>query len=88
MWKLSFLRKEPPRADLARVKALALAALGHAEDVSVSVSEIACEDPGCSGTETIILVMRAGHRTAACKVSKEAAEVDDDDVRDALRTLA
>jgi hypothetical protein len=88
MWKLNLRTKQPDRSDQQRVKALVAAALGGNPDIGVSVNEIICRDPGCPGTETVILVMAPMKKTAACKVSKPMAEVDDDDVRDALKTLS
>ncbi|MEH3147954.1 MAG: hypothetical protein PGN34_22040 [Methylobacterium frigidaeris] len=45
-------------------------------DDAVSVSEIACGDPGCaSGRETVALVMRRGERTRAARFPKPAAEI-------------
>jgi hypothetical protein len=88
MWKLSLNRKRLDRPDAARVKALVTAAFGGNTDIGVSVNEIVCNDPGCPGTETVILVMVPGRKTAACKVTKAMADVTDDDVRDALKSLS
>jgi hypothetical protein len=88
MWRLGLKPKPDNRADIARVKAFAFEALGRNPEIAVSVSEIVCNDPGCPGTETIILVMAPGRKTAACKAQKPVAEVTEDDVRDALKSLA
>jgi hypothetical protein len=82
MWKRLLGGAAPDRAELQRIKALALGLL--APGVSVAVNEIMCRDPGCPGTETVILVMRAGAATVAVKIQKEAASVSGDDVRAAL----
>jgi hypothetical protein len=71
----------------ARVKGFVFEALGRNPDIGISVNEIICTDPGCPGTETVILVMAPGRKTAACKVSRELKDVTEDDVRDALRDL-
>ncbi len=84
----SFGRKPNSPDDTARVKALVHAALGYNPDIGISVSEIICTDPGCPGTETVILVMAPLKKTAACKIARIASEVTDDDVRDALKNLA
>jgi hypothetical protein len=88
MWKLG--RRRDPAIDLARerVRALVLAAVGDDPEIGIALNEIVCADPSCPGTETVILVMAPGKRTAACKVAKPMADVTDDDVRDALRDLA
>jgi hypothetical protein len=76
-----------PRTDpvaVQRVKAWARAALGAADDTAFTVNEIACTDPGCPGTETVILVMEPGRRTRACKVQKALDDVTEQDIRQAL----
>jgi hypothetical protein len=46
---------------------------------TVSVSEIACGDPGCAaGRETIALVMRRGEPTRAVRFGKPAADIRDE----------
>ncbi|MGL5113945.1 MAG: hypothetical protein ACRC7C_01355 [Beijerinckiaceae bacterium] len=75
------------RSDQQQVKALVVAALGHNPDVGVSVNEIVCNDPGCPGQETVILVMVPKKKTAATKISKAIVDVTEDDVRDALKRL-
>jgi hypothetical protein len=88
MWSLGLKPKQRDRSDQERVKGFVFEALGRNPDIGLSVSEIICRDPGCPGTETIILVMAPLKKTAACKVSKPLAEVTEDDVRDALKQLA
>jgi hypothetical protein len=85
MWKRFPGGTPPDRVATARIKTLALGVLPVG--VSVAVNEIVCRDPGCPGTETVILVMRAGARTVAVKIQKEAATVSEDDVRAALADL-
>ncbi|MFG1465396.1 hypothetical protein V5F77_21160 [Xanthobacter sp. DSM 24535] len=58
------------------------------EEASVSVSEIACGDPGCGGAETVILVMRAGRRTEAAKLLKPLSTVTDAELVAALAPLS
>lgn len=69
------------KAQIARVKALAIEALGLGDDVSLAVNEINCLDPGCPGTETVILVMAPGERTRALKARKPIEEVEAQDIR-------
>jgi hypothetical protein len=82
MWKRLLGGAPPDRAEIGRIKTLTLGVLPAG--TSVAVNEIVCRDPGCPGTETVILIMRAGARTVAAKIQKEAAEVSEDDVRAAL----
>jgi hypothetical protein len=88
MWRLG--RKADPRerAALERVKGYLFAALGRDPNIAFSVNEIVCNDPGCPGTETVILVMAPLRKTAACKVQKPLIDVTEDDVREALKSLA
>jgi hypothetical protein len=88
MWSLGLKPKPKDRSAQERVKGFVFEALGRNPDIGLSVNEIICRDPGCPGTETIILVMAPGRKTAACKVSKAMVDVTDDDVRDALRELS
>jgi hypothetical protein len=88
MWKNMLRRAAVGRAESERVKGLVFEALGRNPDIGISVNEIVCTDPGCPGTEVVILVMVPLRKTAACKVQKALADVTDDDVRDALRKLA
>ncbi|MCZ8258883.1 MAG: hypothetical protein O9333_01975 [Beijerinckiaceae bacterium] len=80
-------RKKPPRdADaLERVRGWCLASLGPAADLTIS--EVECADPACPGLETFILVMRPGEAIQAAKVRKPLVEIDESDIRDALRYL-
>jgi hypothetical protein len=77
-------RAKPEREAIARVKAWAIAILGGSADTTVAVNEIVCLDPGCPGTETVILMMQPGRKTRAAKVGKPIDEVTEDDVAEAL----
>ena len=77
-------RPRPESDAIARVKAWAVAILAGSADTTVAVNEIVCLDPGCPGTETVILVMAAGRKTRAAKVAKPVREVTEDDVAGAL----
>ena len=79
-----FRRREEPQAEAAeRVKAWAAAAAGLPGAV-LAVNEIVCTDPSCPGVETVVLLMRPGERTRACKIPKALAEVTEQDIREAL----
>ena len=84
----AFLRgvfgSRPDPAAVQNVKGWARKALGAGEDTALVVNEIACTDPGCPGSETVILVMEPGRRTRACKIPKLLEDVTEQDVRDAL----
>jgi len=90
MARLFFRRGQSAEAapDAARdLAARARVMLGVGEDTTLSISEIACGDPGCGGAETVVLVMRPGRRTEAAKLMKPLSEVSDEDLREALQPL-
>lgn len=75
------------RPDAEPVKHLVrsvLAGCASAAGLELTVSEIACLDPSCPGTETVILVMQPGRRTRAAKIGKPIPEITEQDVRSAL----
>jgi len=75
---------KPDRGAVERVKDLARAALQATPDTALAVNEIACNDPGCPGIETVILVMQPGQKTRALKVPKPLDDVTEQDNRAVL----
>jgi len=75
---------KPDREAIERVKGLARATLQPSSETAFAVNEIACNDPGCPGIETIILVMEPGQKTRALKVPKTLDEVTEQDILSAL----
>jgi hypothetical protein len=74
-------RIDPVRQALVEeLKGRMRAALGLGEDDGLSLSEIVCADPGCPGTETVVLVMRLGQATEALKIAKPLAEIGEVDI--------
>ena len=71
---------KPDKHAVDRVKELARAALQASADTAFAVNEIACNDPGCPGIETVILVMEPGQKTRALKVKKPLDEVTEQDI--------
>jgi hypothetical protein len=57
------------------------------DEAAVSVREHDCEDPGCGGTRTLILVLRAYHQTEAVSIDKPIEKVTRDDLEGALAPL-
>lgn len=74
--------KDREATDRVRTHAAGMLADSGAE---ITVSEIICLDPSCPGTETVMLIMSAGAKTRAAKVTKAATDVTEEDVRAALR---
>ena len=75
---------KPDRQAVDRVKEIARAALQASQDTAFAVNEIACNDPGCPGIETVILVMEPGQKTRALKIPKVLDEVMEQDILKAL----
>ncbi|WP_343038465.1 hypothetical protein [Microvirga arsenatis] len=75
---------KPDKRAVDRVKDLARAALRTSSDTAFAVNEIACNDPGCPGIETVILVMEPGRKTRALKIAKPLDEVAEQDILAAL----
>ena len=80
----SFGLPKPDKQAIDRVKNLARAALQVSPDTAFAINEIACNDPGCPGIETVILVMEPGQKTRALKVPKVLDEVMEQDILKAL----
>ena len=76
----------PDKRGIDRVKELARTALQTSADTAFAVNEIACNDPGCPGIETVILVMEPGRKTRALKVAKPLDEVMAEDIAGAATT--
>lgn len=74
-------RDRPEPEVPARIREWLRRALKCGEDVRFAVNEIACADPGCVGTETVVLVMAPGEKTRALKVLKPMDQVTELDVR-------
>ena len=75
---------KPDKQAIDRVKELARSALQVAPGTAFAVNEIACNDPGCPGIETVILVMEPGRKTRALKVARPLDEVMEQDILKAL----
>lgn len=69
---------------VAQIKAWAVLALHLPAGTALTVSEIACPDPGCPDMETVILIMRPRDKTRAHKIAKAIGEITEQDVREAL----
>lgn len=75
IWKASATSPKAQPEALARIKEMTREALALDDDATVSANEIICADPNCPGAETVVLVMRPGHRTKAYKLRMSAGDV-------------
>ncbi|ACA16580.1 conserved hypothetical protein [Methylobacterium sp. 4-46] len=64
----------------AALKALLAPGLGLGPRDALSVTELACADPGCPDVETIVLVMREGEPSRALRIPRPLAEVEEADI--------
>lgn len=80
-------KAKPEPEVFSRIKVWLARALRD-EETTFVVNEIICNDPGCIGTETVILLMRPRQPTRAVKVLKPMAEVTELDIHLALASNA
>jgi hypothetical protein len=57
------------------------------DDVVITVAELACREPGCPDTETIVAVMCASERPCTAKFRKPLPEVTADNLADEFARL-
>ncbi|GJE26683.1 hypothetical protein [Methylobacterium organophilum] len=68
-------------AEAARVKALLAPLLALGPEDALSVSEIACAEPGCPDVETVVLVMRLHEPTRAIRVRHPLGAIGPEECR-------
>lgn len=77
--------KAKPEPEVSsRIKVWLRRALRADEETTFVVNEIICNDPGCIGTETVVLLMHPRQSTRALKVLKPMADVTELDIHLAL----
>jgi hypothetical protein len=81
-------QRDPDAVDASkRITDWTRAILALPDAATVSVSEIACGEPGCGGVETVVLVMRPGRKTEAVKVKMGLGLVTEETLRTALAEM-
>lgn len=73
------------REALNRIRAWTRAGLTEGEP-TMSVTELACAEPGCPPRETVVLVMCADAVVWKLRIHKRMTDVTNDDVRRALQS--
>ncbi len=72
---------------LSRIKGWTKAAIAEGEaEPAISVTELACAEPGCPPRETIVLVMWADGRVWKLRIHKSMMDVMNDDVLHAIQS--
>jgi hypothetical protein len=70
---------------LSRIRVWTKAAIPDGEP-TISVTELACAEPGCPPRETVILVMWADSAAWKLRIHKSMTDVTNDDVLHAIRS--
>lgn len=71
-----------------RIKATVRTVLDLPDDVVVSVTELACREPGCPDIETVVAILSAGRKPLTVRFHKSIPDITDGDLNAALGTLA
>ncbi|MEH2533492.1 hypothetical protein V1277_000124 [Bradyrhizobium sp. AZCC 1588] len=58
--------------------------LGLSNDVTISVSELTCREPGCPDVETVVAILREGERPIIARIHKSIPDVTLDELKEAL----
>ena len=77
---------ETRSAAIRAIKQMARGIFDAAEDDVIVVSELKCSEPGCPPLETVVVLLKAGAQPRQIKLHKAAVDVNEDDLRIALRT--
>lgn len=58
--------------------------LGLSDDVTVSVSELTCREPGCPDVETLVAILGDGEKPMIARIHKSIPDVTLDELKAAL----
>jgi hypothetical protein len=58
--------------------------LGLSDDVTISVSELTCREPGCPDVETVIAILRDREKPIIARIHKSIPDVTLDELKEAL----
>lgn len=56
------------------------ALFGLSDDVTISVSELTCRDPGCPDVETVVAILRQGEKPVIARIHKSILDVTPDEL--------
>jgi len=74
-------------AAIERIKERTPTFLGLGDAATVSVSELACRNPGCQDVETIVAVLAADEKTRTARFHKPIPNLGDDELTEGLRAF-
>ncbi|QPF90636.1 hypothetical protein [Bradyrhizobium commune] len=58
--------------------------LGLPDDVTISVSELSCREPGCPDVETVVAILREGEKPTIARVHKPIPDVTSQELKAAF----
>ena len=58
--------------------------LGLSDDVTISVSELTCREPGCPDVETVVAILRDGEKPTIARIHKSILDVTLDELKAAF----
>jgi hypothetical protein len=58
--------------------------LGLSDDVTISVTELSCREPGCPDVETVVAILREGEKPSIARVHKSIPDVTGDELKTAF----
>jgi hypothetical protein len=70
-----------------RLKAATREQLHLSDDVVVSVTELACREPGCPDVETIVAILTADKKPRTVRFHKRIVEIDQSELAAALHKV-
>lgn len=74
-------RRAPGYAQaIERLKTATRELLALSDDAVVSVTELACRDPGCPAIETVVAILVAGERPRTARFHKRIPEIGESDL--------
>jgi hypothetical protein len=56
------------------------ALFGLSDEVTISVSELTCRDPGCPDVETVVAILRNGEKPVIARIHKSILDVTPDEL--------
>ena len=58
--------------------------LGLPDDVTISVTELSCREPGCPDVETVVAILREAEKPTIARIHKTIPDVTSDELKAAF----
>jgi hypothetical protein len=72
---------------IEHIKTIVRTVLDLSDEVTVSVTELACRDSGCPDIETVVAILWAGRKPLTVRFHQPIPEISDGDLQTALSRL-